>query len=217
LAEKFVWAIAQVMVRALFLSGHDTVIIDATNNTKKRRDEWQSSDWETLFKCFDAPDYKCKERAVKSGREDLIPVIERMWATREPLEGGERQISQCHDERGWIGVDLDGTLAEYNGWQGPDNIGDPVPLMVDRVKKWIADGKRVKIFTARCYYGAEASETIKKWLVDRASLPRLEVTNVKDFKMIELWDDRCRQVEKNTGMEAVAIENVSRETPEGYR
>jgi len=35
-------------------------------------------------------------------------------------------------------------------------------------------------------------------LIDNG-LPELEVTNVKDFAMIELWDDRCKQVIINTG------------------
>ena len=43
---------------------------------------------------------------------------------------------------GWIGVDLDGTLAAYGGWMGPDSA---------------------------------------------------------DFH-VELWDDRCVQVEANTGL-----------------
>ena len=33
---------------------------------------------------------------------------------------------------GWIGVDLDGTLAEYHGWNG-GAIGEPVPAMLARV------------------------------------------------------------------------------------
>lgn len=36
------------------------------------------------------------------------------------------------------------------------------------------------------------------WLV-KHGLPDLEVTNVKDFAMLELWDDRCVQVLPNTG------------------
>ena len=34
---------------------------------------------------------------------------------------------------GWIGVDLDGTLAHYGGWIGPDHIGDPIAPMVERI------------------------------------------------------------------------------------
>ena len=54
---------------------------------------------------------------------------------------------------GWIGVDLDGTLAEYTGWKGIDHVGKPVPAMVKRVKDWIAKGQDVKVFTARVSCG----------------------------------------------------------------
>ena len=46
---------------------------------------------------------------------------------------------------GWIGVDLDGTLAEYHEWVGIHHIGKPIPLMLERVKKWLAQGKDAKI------------------------------------------------------------------------
>jgi len=42
----------------------------------------------------------------------------------------------------WIGVDLDGTLAEYGDWIGIEHIGKPIPLMIARVKSWIAEGKK---------------------------------------------------------------------------
>ena len=37
----------------------------------------------------------------------------------------------------WIGVDLDGTLAEWDGWKGHEHIGPPIPAMLERVKRWI--------------------------------------------------------------------------------
>lgn len=97
----------------------------------------------------------------------------------------------------WIGVDLDGTLAKYEKWSGIDEIGEPVAEMMTRVKDWIARGKVVKIFTARAGV-PEAIAPIKAWL-KKQGLPDLEITNVKDFGMLELWDDRCVQVEPNTG------------------
>ncbi len=57
---------------------------------------------------------------------------------------------------GWIGVDLDGTLAQYDGWKGPDNIGDPIPLMVGRVKEWLEAGHEVRVFTARVSHDGTA-------------------------------------------------------------
>lgn len=43
---------------------------------------------------------------------------------------------------GWIGVDLDATLAEYNGWVHEPHIGPPIPAMVTRIKQGLADGRR---------------------------------------------------------------------------
>lgn len=100
--------------------------------------------------------------------------------------------------RPWIGVDLDGTLARYNGWRGLDHIGAPVPVMLARVKYWLENGFTVKIFTARASEGERGIAPVKKWLADNG-LPDLEVTNQKDFAMIELWDDRAIQVVANTG------------------
>lgn len=99
---------------------------------------------------------------------------------------------------GWIGVDLDGTLAYYDHWRGVSHIGEPIAPMVDRVKQWIKQGKVVKIFTARVSDPAFNVQVIHRWLQDQG-IPPLEVTNVKDFHMKELWDDRCVQVGLNTG------------------
>jgi hypothetical protein len=112
---------------------------------------------------------------------------------------------------GWIAVDLDGTLAQYSGWKGPTNIGAPVPLMLERVKAWLSEGKTVKIFTARvaCFepYRSEVIKAVHEWL-ESHGLPRLDVTNIKDMMMVELWDDRAFQVEINTGRVAVLPELV---------
>jgi hypothetical protein len=101
----------------------------------------------------------------------------------------------------WIGVDLDGTLAhdpvnkrDNESW---DEIGSPIEPMLNRLRKWIAEGKTVKIFTARASSPRQVV-MIKKWLASYG-LPNLEVTNVKDLRMVELWDDRCVQVMTNLG------------------
>lgn len=78
LAEPFVWAIAKVMVRALFLAGHDHVILDATNNTRKRRDDWHSSMWRRRVQEFRETSYECIRRAKAEDDEEIIPVIGRM-------------------------------------------------------------------------------------------------------------------------------------------
>jgi hypothetical protein len=115
---------------------------------------------------------------------------------------------------GWIGVDLDGTLAQYDHWRGIEHIGEPVPAMLERVKGWLAEGKDVRIFTARVAYpvspeviaqvdarsggSGDAIDYIVAWC--KKHLGRaIPVTNAKDFEMVELWDDRCVQVVPNTG------------------
>ncbi len=106
---------------------------------------------------------------------------------------------------GWIGVDLDATLAQYDGWKGPTHIGDPIPKMMERVHKWLARGRKVKIMTARVTPGKEDTQTCRDAIADwlkRHGLPDLEITHAKDHKMIELWDDRVVQVIPNTGERA---------------
>jgi hypothetical protein len=105
---------------------------------------------------------------------------------------------------GWIGVDLDGTLAEYDFWRGINHIGEPIRPMLDRIRKWLEEGREVRIFTARVAgsQNGMAEKYIQEWLRDECYLPPLQVTNVKDFQMVELWDDRAVQVVPNTGMRA---------------
>ena len=120
--------------------------------------------------------------------------------------------------KGWIGVDLDGTIAEYHGWVNTFHIGKPILPMVERVKRFIAEGIEVRIFTARVdggevgaqhgvdpeivqrYRDVQAiKEMIQTWCEEHIGI-RLEVTNKKDYGMILLYDDRCVQVEPNTGV-----------------
>jgi len=60
-------------------------------------------------------------------------------------------MNDTHGEsgQGWYGFDLDGTLAVYDGWHGIDHIGQPVKPMIDLIKRLHAEGKVVKIVTAR--------------------------------------------------------------------
>jgi hypothetical protein len=105
-------------------------------------------------------------------------------------------------QQGWIGVDLDGTLAEYQGWLGPELIGLPVAKMVERVKAWLHSGKEVRIFTARVanddINAMRSRVAIDRWCETHIGR-RLPITCRKDFAMVELWDDRAVQVTINTG------------------
>lgn len=112
--------------------------------------------------------------------------------------------------KAWKGVDLDGTLAHYDRWRDVGHIGEPVPRMVARVKRWVADGENVKLVTARANpRHNQLGEFLEAWIP--WSLKHLgvilPVTCEKDMFMTELWDDRCRQVVPNTGERADGLED----------
>ena len=110
----------------------------------------------------------------------------------------------------WVGVDLDGTLAYYDNDFSPTKIGEPIPKMVERVKQWLEEGKEVRIFTARV--GTQKDnriipdviKAIEEWCEKHIGR-KLPITNLKDFGLIELWDDRAVRVIKNTGEVAMEI------------
>lgn len=125
------------------------------------------------------------------------------------------RVGETEDQRrerlkhaGWIGVDLDGTLAEWHGWKvSGGRIGPPISKMVERVKRWLAEGRDVRIFTARVGSTHDAAEVtlerhkVGNWCLENIGTV-LAITCVKDAHMIELWDDRAVQVIKNTGERA---------------
>jgi len=108
-------------------------------------------------------------------------------------------------KRGWIGVDLDGTLAQYDNWVSPDRIGDPIPLMVARVKGWLGQGVEVRIMTARAWNAPqEVIDCIQDW-TEKHIGHRLPVTCTKEDGMIQLWDDRAVGVVPNSGLRAESV------------
>ena len=133
-------------------------------------------------------------------------------------------MSDTHgvEGKGWYGFDLDGTLAKYDGWRGIDHIGEPIEPMVDLIKKMHDEGKVVKILTARIsphkledgtvgesYItipdgegGANrnyAHQFINDWChFNLGFIP--EIVYQKDHLMLELYDDRVKQVVPNEGL-----------------
>ena len=129
--------------------------------------------------------------------------------------------------KGWIGVDFDGTLAHYDGWVGADHCGRPIEPMLKQLKLWLSQGREVRIFTARIFplwnvptgsdpalcpvlpgmalaperlaESAIAARAIQAWCRVHVGCD-LPITCVKDYGMVELWDDRAVQVKPNTGL-----------------
>ena len=169
---------------------------------------------------------------------------------------------------GWIGFDLDGTLAKYDGWQGIDHIGEPIEAIVRLAKKFHAEGKRIKILTARVsprphpetaktrypmyagddigdvpeyaarwmlgmrkaghendqveacafYFKKEwtARDFIADWCLENLGfLP--EIVHEKDHLMLELYDDRVKQVVPNKGILVEDLANYYESLVVGHR
>jgi hypothetical protein len=108
----------------------------------------------------------------------------------------------------WIGVDFDGTLATETSWDDDfDAVGEPIAPMIERVKRWLAAGKDVRIVTARVADDWTAGgwarisahkDAIRKFCAQHLGQV-LEIQAHKDFQMAELWDDRAVRVVRNTG------------------
>lgn len=117
--------------------------------------------------------------------------------------------SNGHDTHGsnaeeWIGFDLDGTLAKYDGWKGVEHIGEPITttVVVAKLLHWL--GKKIKILTARVAPrddgdgGDKAKKYVEEWC--RKNLGFVpEIVYEKDASMAALFDDRAVAVEQNTG------------------
>ena len=100
-------------------------------------------------------------------------------------------------------VDLDGTLAEYHGFnkEDPYHIGCPVPAIVERVNAWILAGHKVSLFTARVSGDDHevAAEKIREWLFEN-KIHIQNITAIKEKSFTEIWDDRATGIKRNTGM-----------------
>ena len=111
----------------------------------------------------------------------------------------------------WIGVDLDGVLSRHY-WpdDGPYDdlrIGEPIPVMVERVKAWRAQGWEVRIFTARINWPSDHHEAIrdaiKSWSREVFGCV-LPMTASKDPEMLALYDDRAVHIVRDAGVPCCA-------------
>jgi predicted kinase len=82
-AEPMVTAIEDYMVKSLFLAGNKVVIVDATHMKRKYIERWIKEDWETKVKIFDTPKEECIQRAYRTDKSYLIPIIEKMTEERD--------------------------------------------------------------------------------------------------------------------------------------
>jgi predicted kinase len=101
-AEPMVWTMVRYMVDALFIAGHEFVILDATNLTRMSRQVWRDYTGEKGIALVYAFSQTKKEECIKRARETndeyIIPVIERMWNEIELPHTGECYLQMTMEE-----------------------------------------------------------------------------------------------------------------------
>lgn len=150
---------------------------------------------------------------------------------KEHIQTMKKNVEEYFGKQGpyWVGIDLDGTLADHVGVLG--DIGAPVPAMIIRVKDMLSLGIDVRIVTARAAASvighdgelhAVGPSTVEEritqvidWCVEHIGRV-LPVTSMKDPLMRALWDDRSVEVHTDQGLtlrdDAVLVSSFIQQT-----
>lgn len=92
--EEFITFIENLMVDSLFEAGHENIILDACHTSLRYRNRWRNRmngrDVQIVYNYFDTDIDTCKKRAIATGQEYLLPVIDRMHKAFVPLTKEER-------------------------------------------------------------------------------------------------------------------------------
>lgn len=97
-----------------------------------------------------------------------------------------------HHERGGKVVDDDGTV----------HIGEPIPRMVEKVKKLLAQGMTVKIMCGTVGEGGPKGEkmaaAIREWTREHLG-EECEPTGTVTTRCLMIWNDKAKEVVRNAG------------------
>ena len=91
--------------------------------------------------------------------------------------------------KGWIGIEIIGTLITKEG--------KAIYPTIARIKNWQEKGIEVKLFTPD-YISAVTAASLCKVLEDHYLT--LEITDMIDGNMVELWSSSVVQTYPNTGI-----------------
>lgn len=109
--------------------------------------------------------------------------------------------------KAWWGFDIDKTAFTDEGGTRGGVIGEPIMPIIRRIKWFLRVGRKVSIVTARVHPSEsdrdEQIMTVRGALVkalgqDRANM--IDIRSDKDRHMIDLYDDRAKQVIPNKGI-----------------
>lgn len=108
----------------------------------------------------------------------------------------------------WVGFDFDGTLAQHEKPFNMYSSGEPISKMIALANAYLDQSERmgyvVKIMTARVSLCPDPDELLRRVLpINRFCQQHfgttLDVTCVKDYGMLLLFDDRAYGVDSATG------------------
>lgn len=119
-----------------------------------------------------------------------------------------------YKHKGWVGFDLDGTLATYTGWVGFSRIGQPVPEIVSLMVAYASQGYEVRVFTGRVAPDPDSNDIpvedrrdlIRQWLSTCVvpylpeGYPEIKITHEKDKYLYMAYDDRVQGVVPSKGL-----------------
>jgi hypothetical protein len=109
-----------------------------------------------------------------------------------------------------IALDFDKTLCTHQSdWDNFDktlSVGSPITIMVKNLKRWLADGHKVSIFTARVspkWHSPQqivaARAVITDFLQSQGITQHLDITSEKEPCFSHIIDDRAYHVLPNEG------------------
>lgn len=78
-SEPMIHCMAMYMVASLFNAGHEKVILDETNVTQEKRNQWISNEWDCKYVIFHTSWEVCTLRAINNGQPYLASVIADMY------------------------------------------------------------------------------------------------------------------------------------------
>jgi hypothetical protein len=98
---------------------------------------------------------------------------------------------KMHKDGKKIGLDLDGTSAQYSGYKGQDHIGEPYKELANFLKEATEAGHLFWIYTAR-----ESHSIVQEWL-ERNNLAQYiqGITSKKEHWFDLFIDDRAFRFE----------------------
>jgi hypothetical protein len=101
-----------------------------------------------------------------------------------------------------IALDLDSTLAFYESKWKAQKVGTAIIPMLENVKKWLAKGYKVTIFSARLSH--EGEDLVNQIRMIRAFLKEhdlnLPMTATKKAEFSHFIDDKAYHVVPNSGI-----------------